>query len=539
MLDRTVQMSMCARESGAQAPASPCRAPLNLPLQLPTMATPSPVAPGDDDDRRLTELIRKVMQGIMDQQQRLRLAEDSDGSAMSPSQPRILIYGCPSARKQCGGLGDRMRGIVSSFVLAILSGRRFVVHFTSTFSGEEDFGDYLWPQAVDWRADAQVLKLVCGAGGSHVRAEHLINIVNFDAIPELKINPEAHMHAHGTDTRRRLAIGMDLASRWGEDEVVMVRTNRLLLPAIWANERLWQALPAGSPLASLRHVPLDRVFPLLMSLLFRPSPAMEQALAALVSQAGSRNRFLISLQFRGGDARLGWGSDLRSDLSHLPCLAELTSRLAAAVSADPALPPPAVFVAADDDALSDSLAKELQESGVAAFTSATLGTATHVDAFLPRWWGGLVPNIVRPSLAVAFARLSSLRNAGRATLPMLPCLGDGKHLHLRTYSDWLMLGRSDVLVHIKSSFPASAAAWTCEATLNVGYPRAVNGSLICPLSLTKGKSGSRAGAVIEQLTSTFDVDVRQRFPVVTAGNSCFPAVQLSSHSWLTDIMGTV
>ena len=61
---------------------------------------------------------------------------------------RALVYSCPP-QHTCGGLADRFKGIVSSFLLAILSGRSFFIDFSSPFS----LDDALTTRTIDWRLE--------------------------------------------------------------------------------------------------------------------------------------------------------------------------------------------------------------------------------------------------------------------------------------------------------------------------------------------------------------------------------------------------
>ncbi len=45
---------------------------------------------------------------------------------MLQQRPRVLIYTCNKAQL-CGGLGDRLKGLVSTFVLALLTDSEFMV----------------------------------------------------------------------------------------------------------------------------------------------------------------------------------------------------------------------------------------------------------------------------------------------------------------------------------------------------------------------------------------------------------------------------
>ncbi|XP_070212692.1 uncharacterized protein [Littorina saxatilis] len=60
-------------------------------------------------------------------------------------RPKYVIYLCDSARS-CGGWGDRQRGLVSTFLLAHVTGRRFGVNMTSPC----DLRRFYQPSQVQW-----------------------------------------------------------------------------------------------------------------------------------------------------------------------------------------------------------------------------------------------------------------------------------------------------------------------------------------------------------------------------------------------------
>ncbi|XP_064596708.1 uncharacterized protein LOC135463379 [Liolophura sinensis] len=49
---------------------------------------------------------------------------------IQPESRKYLVYSC-SGRSPCGGWGDRLRGIVSTYVMAVLTNRVFVINMTS------------------------------------------------------------------------------------------------------------------------------------------------------------------------------------------------------------------------------------------------------------------------------------------------------------------------------------------------------------------------------------------------------------------------
>ena len=67
------------------------------------------------------------------------------------NQSRYLIYHCESG---CGGFGDRFYGIVNSFILALITGRKFGIHHTFPCPLQ----NFLKPHKYQWVVDKQALK---------------------------------------------------------------------------------------------------------------------------------------------------------------------------------------------------------------------------------------------------------------------------------------------------------------------------------------------------------------------------------------------
>ena len=73
---------------------------------------------------------------------------------------RALVYTCPvgadgEAVWQCGGLADRMKGVMTVLLLALLSSRTFFIDLRVPVSLQ----DFLAPNAIDWRLDNVALVL--------------------------------------------------------------------------------------------------------------------------------------------------------------------------------------------------------------------------------------------------------------------------------------------------------------------------------------------------------------------------------------------
>ena len=59
---------------------------------------------------------------------------------------KLLVYSCTSRTRVCSGLGDRERGIISSFLLALLTNRTFVVKHSFPCS----LSNFFEPNRYDW-----------------------------------------------------------------------------------------------------------------------------------------------------------------------------------------------------------------------------------------------------------------------------------------------------------------------------------------------------------------------------------------------------
>lgn len=74
------------------------------------------------------------------------------------SSLRLLVWQCPAGSlKRCEGLGDRMRGIVSSLAIAMMTGRMFLLMWPDN---PYPFLHAVAPGAIDWRVPTHLLKAI-------------------------------------------------------------------------------------------------------------------------------------------------------------------------------------------------------------------------------------------------------------------------------------------------------------------------------------------------------------------------------------------
>ncbi|EDO39487.1 predicted protein [Nematostella vectensis] len=69
--------------------------------------------------------------------------------ASNDKNRKFLVYHCLGHKGGCGGYGNRMAGLVSTFYLAILLNRTFLIHW----GGPELLDSLLEPNMIDWRYD--------------------------------------------------------------------------------------------------------------------------------------------------------------------------------------------------------------------------------------------------------------------------------------------------------------------------------------------------------------------------------------------------
>ncbi|EDO43826.1 predicted protein [Nematostella vectensis] len=72
----------------------------------------------------------------------------------SKRERKYLVYYCKGHSAGCGGYGNRMMGIISTFYLAVLTNRTFLIHW----GGPEKFDQYFKPNMIDWTFDERRYK---------------------------------------------------------------------------------------------------------------------------------------------------------------------------------------------------------------------------------------------------------------------------------------------------------------------------------------------------------------------------------------------
>jgi len=185
----------------------------------------------------------------------------------SPADPaaRMVIWAChPSF--PCGGHGDRVKGIVSAFVLALLTDRLFYVDAPDPW----DLRLFLEPQFLDWRISG----LHGTPCGRHVLWDH--DLFERSYLDELLVNSDPIWVIY---TNKQSIVGPLL----GHPELAGRASSLGLFQIPYLVHHIW-------------------------STLFRPTVALERCFAALRGQLGGPDAPYIAMHHRAGDHSSGFGS---------------------------------------------------------------------------------------------------------------------------------------------------------------------------------------------------------------------------------------
>ncbi|CAF0801979.1 unnamed protein product [Adineta ricciae] len=210
----------------------------------------------------------------------------------SSDQTPSITYQC---RESCGGWGDRLRGITSTFMLAILTQRRFYIDMPYPCN----LTRFLQPNLYDWRP------IILGSN----RSQLLIKTTRSSQIASViyeKISSS------------------NFVDDWSIYDDIYIATNSDYIRAALRNKRIQHVVRLLN--FSSDELTQDRVFPLLYEILFRPTNAVlnsvDQLLSNLQSDTFSSKR-LICLHIRMGknptiihDERRSYRDTMVEDILH-------------------------------------------------------------------------------------------------------------------------------------------------------------------------------------------------------------------------------
>lgn len=261
-------------------------------------------------------------------------------------KPKVLIWQCPTrAPSGCAGLGDRIRGIQFTFLLAVATNRLF---FLSWPSEPYPLLSALQPNLIDWRVPKELggpeerpeLNWLFCHGNRSCEARHRPNLTSLPAIDE-----------HQQDVN---IFETDIEDSFARHDVIgiITRIGNTMLPLFLRNPNILKNL---EPLHDSQIVPLVRdVF----SALFRASPSVERVIQLhSLSFDGPH----VSIHARTGlDVNEGTNERFQYINGHLRDSAQ--QLISCAQSMVQSIPKH-IFVAADSQEIKEYLAEEAKIQG--------------------------------------------------------------------------------------------------------------------------------------------------------------------------------
>ena len=183
---------------------------------------------------------------------------------------QTMIYSC---RSFCGGWGDRLRGILSVYVLALLTERRFLLDMSYPC----DLLQVVQPHTVNWTWSEP------SRTGNRTR---------------LVINTMASWQTTHRAEVATLIKSKDFVRAWSAYDDVFISTNSDYMTAALRNPHLVNRTRILFPSLPISQATQSNLFALLFELLFQPSPLVRQHVETVLR--ASTGRHLICLHVRVG-----------------------------------------------------------------------------------------------------------------------------------------------------------------------------------------------------------------------------------------------
>lgn len=183
---------------------------------------------------------------------------------------KTMIYSC---RSFCGGWGDRLRGILSVYVLALLTDRRFLIDMTYPC----DLLQVVQPNAVNW---------------TWTEPSRQANR------SQLIINTMASWRAAYQVEIATMIKSKDIVKDWSNYDDIFLSTNRDYMTPALRNPHLYNRTRRLFAALPMSQASLTGLFALLFELLFQPSLAVRQRVDTIL--AASNRHELICLHVRVG-----------------------------------------------------------------------------------------------------------------------------------------------------------------------------------------------------------------------------------------------
>mmetsp|Transcript_40768 Transcript_40768/g.89103 ORF Transcript_40768/g.89103 Transcript_40768/m.89103 type:complete len:468 (-) Transcript_40768:180-1583(-) len=249
----------------------------------------------------------------------------------------FLIYQC-TAETNCGGIGDRILGIVHLFYVALLSGRVLLLNYTKPFP----LKGFLDENLLQWSFQ--------GTG----RDSSLSDAISIDSRGDLfNLFPF-------------LSEPSELQAHYGHYGTVAIRLNGYNFEALWQSKAMKRHLASfGITINPTSSAP-EQLIRWAFHTLFRKSTAVELRMRQLRAEMGLRDERhrrepYVGIHVRLGDQGQGWSPAGRHSLGDLDAFLKCGRRMQQVILSDGGERPghrPIMFVASDSEKPKTLLAKQ-------------------------------------------------------------------------------------------------------------------------------------------------------------------------------------
>ncbi|EKX48072.1 hypothetical protein GUITHDRAFT_137020 [Guillardia theta CCMP2712] len=192
---------------------------------------------------------------------------------------KVLIWTCGPSGFSCSGWGNRVLGIVSAFMLAVLTDRVFYIHLEEEDTTRID--NFFLSDLIDWRIPKHMSSSISPYGND---SDY---IANFFPITGQELSQQFRQFA---------------PAELENSNTIWLRASHGLFTDLWQNVKFEEKL------ADFSFCDVDLTYSILSSALFRPHGALADEIVKL--KAMVNDRYLIGLQIR-------FIEESRLNISHL------------------------------------------------------------------------------------------------------------------------------------------------------------------------------------------------------------------------------
>ena len=183
---------------------------------------------------------------------------------------KTMIYSC---RSFCGGWGDRLRGILSAYVLSVLSRRRFMIDMPYPCN----ILDVLQPNIINW---------------TYTEPDRSLNRtrLTINTMPSWQTKHKAEIHT--------MIKSQNFVQAWSSYDDIFISTNSDYMMLAFRNNHLLNETRALLDRLPVSQSSMQALFALIFELLFTPTSKVIQRVNAVLAASLQRN--LICFHIRIG-----------------------------------------------------------------------------------------------------------------------------------------------------------------------------------------------------------------------------------------------